>query len=126
MESLLLPISILLLFVNTLSALYILLTKPQAFWQMVDEHGMSNSTYQFTCALVGLYLFFTLTVAGREPYLTIPAALLVLDYLAQLSFMRRLPADGPLARWYRSHIGLYLSVLLHTLFYGAAVYLLWK
>ena len=124
MEPFLLPLSILFLILNIASALTVIRLKPAAYWRLLDEQGITHVYYQFMCALMGAYLLHALSVAAVERLLAIPVILLVLDTLALMLFFRRLTAEGALARYYRSGIGMYLSVTLNVLYYTAAVILL--
>lgn len=124
MEPFLLPLSILFLVLNIASALTVIRLKPTAYWRLVDEQGISHVYYQFICALMGGYLLHALSVAAAERVLAVPVVLLVLDTLTLMLFFRRLPTEGALARYYRSGVGMYVSVMLHMVYYSAAVWLL--
>lgn len=125
MESWLLPLSILFVIINALSVLFAFRMKPSGYWRQLDEQDFSNGQYQSMCILGGLYLLLVLTVAGQERVLAIPAILLLADTLALLMLFRSMRTEGTVARYYRTGIGLYLSVWLHLLYFAAAVVLLW-
>lgn len=125
MESWLLPLSILFVIINSLSVLFAFRMKPSGYWRQLDAQGTSNGHFQFMCTLGGLYLLLVLTVAGHERALAIPAILIIADTLSLLMLFRSLKTEGAVARYYRTGIGLYLSVWLHLLYFAAAVVLLW-
>lgn len=91
-------------------------------WETAE---MGNAGLQILYALIGVYVFYVLTVITYAKPALYLGLLTALESLVFLVAMRRYHHHGTMHGYYRSGVGLYLSALFQVIFLIAALYYLY-
>jgi hypothetical protein len=117
-------VSWLLLLLSVISLIQTCKQKPEGLFAELEQEGFGNVILQIAYGLTGFYLLYVLTVMNHVRPLTWFGILTILEMLLFLLALRGDRKTGPLVRWYRNGIGMYVSALINIAFPIAAIYFL--